>query len=543
MPIVILLCRTIRKILRAEEETMAVKKSPQDLVKTGIKGLDDIFLGGIRANNIVLLEGCSGTGKTSLGLEFIYRGAKDFKESGIILSFESSEERLMRDAKGLGLDFKTLGKKKGVVKTIHSNPSVIFQELLSLDGQLFKEIKSINAKRVLIDGLTPLKMFAEQFNGRSFRDSLYSIIAQLQNAGVTAILTRELPENFGETTGQLDEQFICDSIIRLQNHAERRNSHRCIEIRKSRGQDFIQGQHTIKFLTGEGLKVYQRTYSRAQTFNAQASSTTRISTGIKTLDPIIGGGIYEGSVTLVVGISGTGKSVISMQFLTDGAKQGKKGLMISLDEQPKQILRNAKTLSMGIEDQIKAGNILLHCESPLELEMDVHFDKIVQLIEENDIERVVIDSVVSYKNSNVEEAQNLIYALASYMKNNLITSFFNYESPELLGLSQISEDLKASAIVDNIILLNYVEISTQMRRAVTVPKSRGTEIPQRTREFVIEKGGLRLIEDQPSKEVEEVPQLPFSSYYGILSRAPARHSPAIEGSIARGEELPPSTLN
>lgn len=522
---------------------MSVKKLPSDLVKTGIKGLDEIFMGGIRANNVVLLEGCSGAGKTSLGLEFIYRGAKEFKENGIIVSFESSEERLIRDAKGLGCDFKALGKKKGVVKIIHSNPAVIFQELLSPDGLLFQEIEAIGAKRILIDGLTPLKMFAEQFNGRSFRDSLYSMITQLQKAGVTAILTRELPENFGEAVGQLDEQYVCDSIIRLTNFADRRNSHRCIEIKKSRGQDFIQGQHTFKFHPGEGLRIYQRAHSRARTFNVQASSTSRISTGIKTLDPIIGGGIYEGSVTLVVGISGTGKSVMGMQFLADGAKQGKKGLMISLDEQPKQILRNAKTLSMGIEDQIKNGNIILHCESPLELEMDIHFEKIVQLIQENDIERVVLDSIVSYKNSNVHEAQHLIYALASYLKNNLITSFFNYESPELLGLSQISEDLKASAIVDNIILLNYVEISTQMRRAITVPKSRGTEIPQRTREFVIEKGGFKLIEEAISKEVEEVPQLPFSSYYGILSRAPARHSPAIEGSIVRGEELPESTLN
>jgi circadian clock protein KaiC len=517
---------------------MTLRKIIKNLTPTGIPGLDDIFMGGIRTGNIVLVDGDSGTGKTTLGMEFIYRGATEFKENGLIISFESSAERYLADAKGFGWDFKALNKKKGMVKIIHSNPSVMLQELLTPEGQLIKEIRAINAKRVLIDGLTPLKMFAEQFNGRSFRDSLYSIIEQLHKLGVTAMLTREVHEHMAENPNQPDEQFVCDTIIKLSNLSEKRNSNRYIEIKKSRGQDYIQGQHTLRFESGSGIKVYRRTQSRPKEFNLQTTSFTRISTGIKTLDPVIGGGIYEGSVTLVVGISGTGKSVMGLQFLGDGAKKGSKGLMISLDEQPKQILRNAKTLGLGIEDMIKEGKILLHCESPLELEMDIHFERILNLIEDNNIERIVIDSVSAYKNTDNEQAQEFIYALATYLKNRLITSFLSYESPELLGLSQISADLKASAIVDNIILLNYVEISTQMRRAITVPKARGTNIPQRTREFVIEKGGVRLKDEKHSEKFEDVPQLPFSSYYGILSRAPARHSPMIDSKVANGEEIP-----
>jgi circadian clock protein KaiC len=276
-------------------------------------------------------------------------------------------------------------------------------------------------------------------------------------------------------------------------------------------------------------------------YTQQPSTNERGSTGIKTLDPIIGGGVYDGSVSLVVGISGTGKSVIGLEFLKEGILQGKKGLMVSLDEQPKQILRNAKSLGMGLDEYYRNGDLQLYCESPNELEMDIHFEKTVQLIEEHNIQRIVIDSVIGYRNSNNEEAQQFIYSLAAYFKNNLITAFFNYESPELLGLSQISEDLKASAIVDNIILLSYVEISTQMRRAITVPKARGTKIPQRTREFVIERGGLRILEEPVSEDTEAVPQLPFSSYYGVLSRAPARQSPLIESRIAKGEEMPESS--
>lgn len=520
---------------------MAVtKRAVNEFVKTGISGLDTIFLGGITSKNMILVEGAPGTGKTTLGMEFIYRGAKDFKENGLIISFESSEDRLLRDARAFGWDFEGLKRKKGMVKIIHTNPSLALQELIAPESFLIDEIKRINAKRILIDGLTPLKLFAEILKGRSFRDSLYMLVENLQKLGVTAVLTRELPRLSQDMVNSTDEQYVCDTIITLSNFTDRRNTHRYIEIKKSRGQNYIQGQHTFQFVPGEGIKVYQRCQSRPRTFTQQPTSTERHSTGIPTLDQIIGGGVYEGSVTLVVGISGTGKSVMGMEFLKEGVNLGKRGLMISLDEHPKQILRNARTLGLGFEEQVRKNNIFLLCDSPIELEMDIHFEKIVQFIEENNIERVVVDSVVGYQNTNNEEAQQFIYSLATYFKSKLITAYFNYESPELLGLSQISEDLKASAIVDNIILLNYVEISTQMRRAITVPKARGTSIPQKTREFIIERGGIRVLDEEFNEEIEEVPQLPFSSYYGVLSRAPARHSPLIESRIMKGEELPDS---
>lgn len=518
---------------------MQVVKKSRDLVKTGISGLDEIFLGGIKENNIILVEGSPGSGKTTFGLEYIYRGAKDLKENGLIVSFELSPQKLLRDAKGFGWDFESL-QRKNKVKIIYTSPMVILQELQSPDGVLINEIRSLNAKRILIDGLTPLKIFGELVNGRPFRDSLHLLVENLQRYGVTAVLTRELPEG-SRPNAELDhEQFVCDTIVTLINDTNQRNPHRYLEIKKSRGQDFIPGRHTMRIEAGEGVRVYRRTQSRPKEFNQQPTSTHRTSTGIPTLDKIMGGGVYDGSVTLNVGISGTGKTVMGIQFLVDGARNGSKGLLITLDEHPQQIMRNAKSLNLGFSDLCEEGKILVHYDSPLELELDVHFEQIMRIIEENDIKRVVVDSIAAYESSNPKEAHQFVYALATYFKNRLIPAYFNYESPELLGLSQISEHLKASAIVDNIVLLNYVEISTRLRRAITVPKVRGTKIPQTTQEFVIEEGGVKLIDDSKSS-VDEVPQLPLSSYYGVLSRAPARQSPVIEEKIASGEGLPTST--
>lgn len=521
------------------------KKISKDLVPTGIEGLDDIFIGGVKENNIILLEGSPGTGKTTLGLEFIYRGARDMKENGLIISFELSPQKLLRDAKGFGWDFEQL-QRKNKVKIIYTSPMVVLQELQSPNSVLINEIKSIGAKRILIDGLTPLKIFGELVNGRPFRDSLHLLVENLQRFGVTAMLTRELPEGRAMGSSQLDhEQFVCDTIITISNTTNERNTHRYLEVKKSRGQNFIPGQHTLRIVPEQGIRIYRRTQSRPQEYTQQPTSSEMSSTGIEALDTIMGGGIYDGSITLAVGISGTGKTVMGVQFLVEGSKLGKPGLLITCDEHPKQLVRNAETLGFHLDEHAEKNEIQILYDSPLELEMDVHFDRIIQHVEKYNIKRVVVDSLAAYESANPREAHQFIYALATYFKNNLITAFFNYESPELLGLSQISVELKASAVVDNIILLNYVEISTQMRRAITVPKVRGAKIPQKTREFLIEEGGIRLLDEEKefNGNVEPVPQLPFSSYYGVLSRAPARKSPAIEDAIANGEELPESTIN
>ena len=255
----------------------------------------------------------------------------------------------------------------------------------------------------------------------------------------------------------------------------------------------------------------------------------------------MGGGIYEGSVTLVSGISGTGKTVLSVQFLTDAIKAGHKALLVSLDEHPRQLIRNAKSLGFDLQGLIDSGDLFIQYESPLELDLDVHFDHIVKLVEEQKIDCVVFDSIAVYEMTSRSEVADYLYALATFFKNRLATTLFNYESPELLGVSQISEELKGSHLVDNIILLNYVEISTVLRRAIAVPKVRGSRNQQVTREYSIGVGGLLLVEERDgSADAGAVPQLPFSSYYSLLSRSPSRQSPLIDEAVARGSAMPES---
>jgi circadian clock protein KaiC len=513
-----------------------------DIIHTGITGLDDILLGGIKQGNILLVEGAPGTGKTTLGLEFIYRGVANFGEAGLIITFELSPDKLLRDAAGFGWNFHAL-EREGKLKIIYTSPLVVLQELQSHDGLLMTEMRRLDAKRILIDGLTPLKIFGELFNGRPFRDSLHLLVESLQRQGVTAMLTREIPASEMTRAGEFShEQFVCDTILTLRSEPRGRSNIRSIEISKSRGQDFITGRHTLRIEADRGVRVYQRAQARPRgPIVEQPTSTKRSSLGVQAVDEMIGKGVFDGSVTLVVGVSGTGKTVLGVQFLVEGAKQGKRGLLVTLDEHPAQIMRNAESLNLDLQKYVDNGTVHVYYESPQELELDVHFHNITRLMDEHKIERVLIDSLAAYRfhETNLREFHDFIYALTTHFKDRLITAFLNYESPELLGVSQISEDLKASTIVDNIILLNYVEFSNRLRRAITVPKARGSAPQRVTREYTIQRGGIVLhptISDEA--DFESVPQLPFSSYYGVLARSPARRSPVIEEYVMTGKELP-----
>jgi circadian clock protein KaiC len=338
------------------------------------------------------------------------------------------------------------------------------------------------------------------------------------------------------------ERFVFDTVISLTREEVKRRVQRRLTVLKSRGQDFIAGSHTMRIEAGQGIHVYRRAQSRPVNTNDQPTSNERLSIGSKAIDDMMDGGLYKGSVTMVSGISGTGKTVLSVQFLRSAIEAGHKTLLVSLDEHPQQLMRNASSLGFDLQGMTERGELFLHYESPLELELDVHFERVATLVEKEGIDCVVFDSIAVYEMASRSEVADYLYALATFFKNRLATILFNYESPELLGLSQISEELKGSHLVDNIILLNYVEISTVLRRAIAIPKVRGSRNLQVTREYVIAEGGLVLLDETANSAdpASSVPQLPFSSYYGLLSRSPSRQSPLIEDAIAQGNKMPES---
>src|SRR5206468_7730541 len=154
-----------------------------DLVKTAITGLDGILSGGIPRGNVILVEGPAGSGKTTLGLEFIYRGVTEFNEPGLIVLFEVSPVKVVRDAAQFGWDFQEL-ERQGKVKIVFTTRSVLQQELQQADSLLLAEATQIGACRMFIDALQPLP-HDEQNGNNGAREVFHTLVQGLHRENLT----------------------------------------------------------------------------------------------------------------------------------------------------------------------------------------------------------------------------------------------------------------------------------------------------------------------------------------------------------------------
>ena len=204
--------------------------------------------------------------------------------------------------------------------------------------------------------------------------------------------------------------------------------------------------------------------------------TTRVPTGVPGLDNLVNGGYFLGSTTLVVGVSGVGKSVMGLQYIAEGARRGERSVILSLDETPAQIARNAGTLGIDLDGAIASGLVKVQYDSPQEIEIDRHFAQIEGLVEDFQPKRVVIDSLSTYGTtlgSSMRLFRDFFHALVALMKEHQIAAVYNHENPEILGMTSMAGEYGMSSLVDNILLLNWVELSDEFRLALTIARTAG----------------------------------------------------------------------
>ena len=494
-----------------------------DFVKTGIAGLDAILSEGIPRGNVTLLEGAIGCGKTTLGAEFVYRGATLFDEPGIIVLFEISPHKLVRDAARFGWDIPAL-EDQHKLKIVFTSREVFRQQLQQADSLFLEEAAQMGARRVFVDGVAGV---VGGLGGTESRDAFHALVEAWQRENITAVLAVEASALGGDQTAGRPEESIADTIIRLRMEDVSRATVRSLEIAKSRGHDFQMGRHSFRIIDGQGIQVYRRVQAPRRASRDRAAAfdpTTRVSTGVPGLDEITNGGYFLGSTTVVAGISGVGKSVMACQYIAEGARRGERSLMFSLDEQVPQIMRNAKSIGIDLEPWINQSVVRVQYDPPQEIEIDRHFHEIERIVDEFQPKRVVFDSLSTYGSNLGTQGRvfrDFFHALIGLMKEHQTATVYNHENPEMLGMSSMMGAFAMSSLVDNIILMNWVETGDAFRLGLTVAKMRANPCSRLTHECEILDGqGLRVL---PRHLPVGAAHLPFSGYRGLISRSPTRH--------------------
>ena len=221
-------------------------------VKTGIKGLDEMLVGGFLAETANLVEGAPGTGKTTLGMQFIYNGITQYNEPGLIMTFEEFPQQYYRDAQALGWNFREL-ERADKLRVIMTSPEVGKADLEQASGHIGAMARDIGARRILVDSLSHFERLSS--DPVELRNVLYGFINALKREGLTSVLTRESPTLIGESdSAEEDVAFIADSYIMLRYVEIESAVRKALLVLKLRGSDHAKDIRQFE-ITTNGIEV------------------------------------------------------------------------------------------------------------------------------------------------------------------------------------------------------------------------------------------------------------------------------------------------
>lgn len=467
----------------------------KDLVnkfETHIEGFDHISKGGLPKNRTTLICGSAGSGKTIFATQFLIEGIRNSNENGVFITFEERPEDIRKNMKGFNWDIKKL-ETEDKWAFIDVSPQLGQEQILTGDYELKAllarieyAIGKVNAKYISIDSIGALLLRFS--NTGKIRSELFQITQALKNMNVSVIMTAERIEEYGKISRFNVEEFVADNVIVLRNLLERGKRRRTIEILKYRGTDHQKGEFPYTITTGEGIVVIPLSAMELK----QGSSNIRLSSGIRELDKMVGGGFFKDSIILISGATGTGKTLMMSEFMAEGVKNGQKSLLFAFEESKPQIFRNALGWGIDFEEMEEQGNLKIICRYPEVASLEDHLIHIKNMIKEFKPDRIAIDSLSALKRIGTSKAfREFSIGLTSHIKHQEIAGLITATTPYLAGGISVAE-AHISTLTDTIILLRYVEMYGEMHRGLIVLKMRGSKHNKEIREIIIDNKGMNV---------------------------------------------------
>jgi circadian clock protein KaiC len=469
----------------------------------GIAGLDDILMGGLPRNRVYLVRGGAGSGKTTLGLQYLLEGARQ-GESCLYITLSESEQELESVAashgwKLDGIELLGLAQIEGLIKP--ETQTVLHPAEHEL-GRTLKVIQSraqsVRPVRIVIDSLAELRLMAQ--NPLRFRRQvlvLKSFFAQFQT---TALLLDETIKD-----GEPQVQTLVHGVLELQmRNPEYGPTRRRLGVLKLRGLKYRAGYHDFLIATG-GLDVFPRLVAAEHRL---AFEREPIASEIPALDHLLGGGIQRGTSTLITGAAGTGKSSLSLQYALSAAKRGERCAVYTFDESLASILSRSKGLSMQIEESLSRGTLKLQQIDPAELTPGEFAANVRRRVEQDGAQMIIIDSVNGYMHAMPDERLLTIqlHELLAYLSQRGVVTIMLLTQHGFIG--NVATPIDLSYLADTVIMLRYFEFEGALKKAISVVKKRSGGHEETLREF-------RLVKDQGIQIGE-----PLVDFVGVTTGVP-----------------------
>jgi len=476
-------------------------------IRTMIEGFDDVSHGGLPLGRTTLISGTSGTGKTLFSVQFLYNGIKHFDEPGVFVTFEESPPDIIKNAWSFGWNLQQL-VDEGKLFILDASPDPEGQDVVgnfdlsALIERLQYAIRKYRAKRVSIDSITAL--FQQYEAAAVVRREIFRLLARLKQIGVTTIITTERTEEYGSVARFGVEEFVSDNVAIVRNVLEGERRRRTIEILKLRGSTHMKGEYPFT-ITNDGVNIFPLGAMQL----TQRSSNARVSSGVKTLDEMCGGGFFRDSIILATGATGTGKTLLVSKFIQNACLRGERAILFAYEESRAQLSRNASSWGIEFEELESQGLLKIICAYPESAGLEDHLQIIKSEIAHFKPARIAIDSLSALARGVSHNAfRQFVIGVTGYAKQEEITGFFTNTTDEFMGSHSIT-DSHISTITDTIIMLQYVEIRGEMCRAINVFKMRGSWHDKGIREYTISADGPKITDS-------------FRNYERIISGSPSR---------------------
>lgn len=455
-----------------------------DRLATGISGLDEVLYGGYIPGRTYLIRGGPGTGKTTLGWHFLFAGVAA-GETVLFITLGEPVPQLIKSARELGFD-------PTPVKFLDLSPSSeFFAEVQTYDiftpaeverepttQRIVEQVQTLKPQRIFIDAMTQFRYFAT--DAFQFRKQALSFLRFLVEQGATVLLTSE---NSPEAPDD-DLQFMSDGVITLNFAAQVRT----ISISKFRGSDFRGDSHSMR-LTNTGVKVFPRLVPE---ISQHPFISETISSGIPELDELMHGGLERGTITIISGPSGVGKSTLGLQFMKEAAGRGERSVIYSFEEWQETLVRRAQGINIPVDAMLKRGTLSVVQVEPLHYTPDEFANLVREEVEERQARIVMIDSVAGYRLSvRGEDLVSHIHALCKYLQHQGVAVLLINEVESITGEFRATE-VGISYLADNLMFLRYLEIKGELRRAIGVLKKRMTDFEKTLREYEIGRYGIKV---------------------------------------------------
>jgi circadian clock protein KaiC len=459
--------------------------SPAERIPTGIPGLDTVLCGGFRKGRTYMVMGMPGAGKTILANQVCFHHAGQGGRVLYVTLLAESHTELVSNLHELS--FFAPERLPAAITYLSAFNELEQEGLEGLSTLLRKEIRGQNISMLVLDGLVAAAEMAP--SAQALKKFIHGLQVVTSLVGCTTLVLTT-----GGGRGLRAEHTMVDGLILLKQRSQGARTLRELLVRKFRGSAHLLGRHSFE-ITSAGLVVYPRMESVAETLEpSENPGDARCAFGIAGLDTMLTGGLPMGSTTILLGPPGSGKTLLGLNFLAEGARRGERGHFFAFYDAPRRALNQAASVGLALEPLIPQGLLEMSFRPPTELLIDKLGAQLLEAIRERGIRRIFLDGYDALSKAAVRRPRvaRFLAALVNECRVRGVTLVFTVETISAFG-PEVKFPLSGiSMVAENILFLRTVELNSELRRFVSILKERNSGYDGTLRELHISHQGLSV---------------------------------------------------